>query len=103
MFMANPENELRMTKNNGGMSRIKAHQDDPFFKTLPYFEVYKTMAAERPIVQNPYLDPNTLQAELEAKLGEVAVQIMTNKDSDPAKLLKDLAEYGRKRLKEIKK
>jgi ABC-type glycerol-3-phosphate transport system substrate-binding protein len=103
MFMANPENELRMTKNNGGMSRSKIYQDDPFFKTLPYFDVYKTMSAERPIVQNPYLDPNTLQAELEAKLGEVAVQIMTNKDSDPAKLLKELAAYGRTRLKEIKK
>jgi multiple sugar transport system substrate-binding protein len=103
MFMANEKNELRMAKNNGGFSRLKAFQDDPFFKTLPYFDTYRTMTEQRPLVQNPYLDPNALQAELEAKLGEVAVQILTDPKADTAKLLKDLAAYGRKRLQEIKK
>jgi ABC-type glycerol-3-phosphate transport system substrate-binding protein len=103
MFMANEKNEIRMTKNNGGFSRLKAHQADPFFKTLPYYDTYKVMTEQRPLVQNPYLDPNALQAELEAKLGEVVVQILTDANADPEKLLKDLAVYGRKRLQEVKK
>jgi len=103
MFMANDENELRMAKNNGGFSRLKVHQDDPFFKTLPYFDTYKIMTEQRPLVQNPYLDPNALQAELEAKLGEAVVQLLTDQNSDPEKLMKDLAAYGRKRLQEVRK
>jgi ABC-type glycerol-3-phosphate transport system substrate-binding protein len=103
MFMVNPENELAIAKNNGGMSRQKAHQDDPYFKGLPYYNVYITMTKDRPIVRNPYLDPNTLQAELEARLGEAAVELLTNQNADAAKLMKDMAAYGRKRLKEIGK
>jgi hypothetical protein len=83
------------------MSRLKSAQDDPFFETLPYFEVFQTMTTERPIVRNVYLDPNTLQAELEAKLGEAAVDLLTNENADAAALMKDMAAYGRKRLAEI--
>ncbi len=43
----------------------------------------------------------TLQAELEAKLGEAAVELLTNEKADAAALMKDMAAYGRKRLKEI--
>jgi len=103
MFMANEKNELRMAKNNGGFSRLKVHQNDSFFKSLPYYDTYKVMTEQRPLVQNPYLDPNALQAELEAKLGEVVVQLLTDSKADPEKLLKSLAEYGRKRLQESKK
>ena len=103
MFMALPENEIRMVKNNGGFSRHKALADDPFFKTLPYYDTVRYMTTQRPIVINPYLDPNTLVAELEAKLGEVAISLLTDPNSDPAKLMKDLAAQGRARLKEIKK
>jgi len=101
MFLVNEENELRIAKNNGGMSRLKSAQDDPYFKELPYFEVFQTMTQDRPIVRNVYLDPNTLQAELEAKLGEAAVDLLTNENADAAALMKDMAEYGRKRLREI--
>lgn len=101
MFMASQKNELQMVKNNGGMSRLKANQDDPYFKTLPYYHVYNIMTKQRPLVQNPYLDPNGIQAYLEASLGEKAVQILTNPNADPAKLLKQLAVAGRKRLKEV--
>ncbi|RKX77126.1 MAG: hypothetical protein DRP87_10040 [Spirochaetes bacterium] len=102
MFMALPENEIKMAKNNGGLSRHKKYVDDPFFKELPYYDVYVYMTKERPLVRNPYQDPNALQAELEAKLGEVALELLTNENSNPMKLMKDLAAYGRKRLKEIK-
>lgn len=101
MFMVNDKNELRISKNNGGMSRLKSAQDDPFFKELPYYKVFQTMTMERPIVRNVYLDPNTLQAELEAKLGEIAVELLTNEKANASGLMKDMAEYGRKRLKEI--
>ena len=101
MFLVNEKNELRIAKNNGGMSRLKSAQDDPYFKELPYFEVFQTMTTERPIVRNVYLDPNTLQAELEAKLGEAAVDLLTNENADAGALMKDMAAYGRKRLKEI--
>jgi ABC-type glycerol-3-phosphate transport system substrate-binding protein len=103
MFFMTPAHELAIVKNNGGFSRLKVHQADPFFKTLPYYDVYTYMTTKRPIVKNVYLDPNTLQAELEAKLGEAAVSLLTDANSDPAKLMKDLAAYGRQRLKEIKK
>ncbi|RKX82658.1 MAG: hypothetical protein DRP58_09960 [Spirochaetes bacterium] len=103
MFLVTDKNEIRIVKNNGGMSRLKSHQDDPFFKNLPYYKVFKFMTTKRPIVRNPYLDPNTLQAELEAKLGEAAVELLTNKNSNPEKLMSDMAAYGRKRLKEIGK
>jgi ABC-type glycerol-3-phosphate transport system substrate-binding protein len=102
MYMVNEKNELRIAKNNGGMSRLKSAQDDPYFKTLPYYEVFRIMTTERPIVRNVYLDPNTLQAELEAKLGEAAVELLTNQNADAAKLMKDMAAYGRKRLAEIR-
>lgn len=102
MYFLNPEHELAIVKNNGGMSRLKVHQEDPFFKGLPYYAVYQTMTAKRPIVKNVYLDPNTLQAELEAKLGEATVSLLTDPNSDPAKLMKDLAAYGRQLLKEKK-
>jgi ABC-type glycerol-3-phosphate transport system substrate-binding protein len=101
MYFLTPEHELAIVKNNGGMSRLKVHQEDPFFKALPYFNVYQYMTLKRPIVKNVYLDPNTLQAELEAKLGEAAVGLLADPNSDPAKLVKDLAAYGRQRLKEI--
>jgi ABC-type glycerol-3-phosphate transport system substrate-binding protein len=102
MFFMTPDNELAIVKNNGGMSRLKAHQNDPFFKTLPYYDVYVTMTSDRPIVRNVYLDPNTLQAELEAKLGEAALTLLTDAKADAGKLMKDLAAYGRQRIKEIK-
>jgi multiple sugar transport system substrate-binding protein len=101
MYLVNEENELRIAKNNGGMSRLKSAQDDPYFRDLPYFEVFQTMTNERPIVRNVYLDPNTLQAELEAKLGEAAVDLLTNDKADADALMKGMAEYGRKRLREI--
>jgi ABC-type glycerol-3-phosphate transport system substrate-binding protein len=102
MFMANEENEIRMAKNNGGFSRLKVHQNDPFFKTLPYYDTYTIMTEQRPLVQNPYLDPNGLQAELEAKLGEVVVQLLTDLNSDPVTLMKNRGAYGRKRLQEVR-
>jgi ABC-type glycerol-3-phosphate transport system substrate-binding protein len=102
MFLVNEDNELRIAKNNGGMSRLKSAQDDPYFKTLPYYEVFQIMTTQRPIVRNVYLDPNTLQAELEAKLGEAAVELLTNQNADAARLMRDMAAYGRKRLAEIK-
>ena len=101
MYLINEENELRIAKNNGGMSRLKSAQDNPYFKDLPYFDVFQTMTNDRPIVRNVYLDPNTLQAELEAKLGEAAVDLLTNENADAAALMKGMAEYGRKRLQEI--
>jgi multiple sugar transport system substrate-binding protein len=101
MYMVNEKNELRIAKNNGGMSRLKSAQDDPYFKDLPYYDVFQIMTNERPIVRNVYLDPNTLQAELEAKLGEAAVDLLTNENADAAALMKGMAEYGRKRLEEI--
>jgi multiple sugar transport system substrate-binding protein len=101
MYLVNEKNELRIAKNNGGMSRLKTAQDDPYFKELPYYEVFQIMTEERPIVRNVYLDPNTLQAELEAKLGEAAVELLTNENADAAALMKDMAAYGRKRLQEI--
>jgi len=103
MFLTTPENELRMTKNNGGMSRIKAHQNDPYFRELPYYDVVQTMWNDRPIVQNPYLDPNALVAELEAKLGEYAIQLMTDAGADPAQLMREMAQYGRQRLAETRR
>jgi multiple sugar transport system substrate-binding protein len=103
MFFMQPENEIRIVKNNGGMSRLEAHQDDPFFKTLPYYDVYNYMISERPLVRSPYQDPNALVAEIEAKTGEAAVELMTNPNSDPRKLMLDLAEYGRQRFREINK
>jgi len=101
MFFLTPNRELAMVKNNGGMSRLKVHQEDPFFKSLPYYDVYVTMTEDRPIVRNVYLDPKTLQAELEAKLGEAALTLLTDSRADAARLMKDLAAYGRQRLKEI--
>jgi len=101
MYIASEKNEIKMAKNNGGMSRNKVNVDDPFFKKLPYYDVYIHMSTKRPIVRNVYLDPNTLQAELEAKLGEIAVEMLTNENADAAKAMKDMAAYGRKRLKEI--
>jgi multiple sugar transport system substrate-binding protein len=101
MYLVNEKNELRIAKNNGGMSRLKSAQDDPFFKELPYYQVFQVMTKQRPIVRNVYLDPNTLQAELEAKLGEAAVDLLTNEQADAAGLMKGMAEYGRNRLREI--
>jgi multiple sugar transport system substrate-binding protein len=101
MYLVNEKNELRIAKNNGGMSRLKSAQDDPFFKDLPYYQVFQIMTNQRPIVRNVYLDPNTLQAELEAKLGEAAVDLLTNEHADAAQLMKGMAEYGRNRLREI--
>jgi len=101
MYLVNEENELAIAKNNGGMSRLKSAQDDSYFKQLPYYDVFQIMTSERPIVRNVYLDPNTLQAELEAKLGEAAVDLLTNENADAAALMKGMAAYGRKRLQEI--
>lgn len=103
MFLVNEENEMAITKNNGGFSRYKSGQDDPFFKTLPYYEVFKIMTEERPIVRNPYADPNALVSELEAKVGEVAIEVLFDKNADPKALLDEVAEYGRKQLREIRK
>ena len=101
MYMAQAEQEIKMVKNNGGMSRLKAFQDDPYFKTLPYYDVFNTMTENRPLVRNPCLDPNTLQAELETKVGEVAVEVITNENADVAELIADLQAYAVKRLKEV--
>jgi multiple sugar transport system substrate-binding protein len=103
MYMAQAEQEIAMVKNNGGMSRLKAFQDDPYFKTLPYYDVFNAMTENRPLVRNPYLDPNTLQAELETKVGEVAVEVITNKNADAVELFADLQDYAVKRLEEITK
>ena len=102
MFMITKENEMRIVKNNGGFSRYAENQDDPYFKTLPYYDVYVNMAYEKPLVRNPYLDPNSLVAELEAKVGEVAVEMLTNEAANADKLMNDVAAYARKRLDEIK-
>lgn len=102
MFLAEPENEIQIVKNNGGMSRHVQFQDDPYFKTLPYYDVYVEMTTERPIVRNPYLDPNSLVAEWETKVGEVAVELLTNPDADAEQLMRELAEYGRARLAEVR-
>ncbi len=102
MFLVEPENEIRIVKNNGGMSRYKKFQDDPYFKTLPYYNVYNEVINNRPIVRNPYLDPNTLVAEWETRIGEIAVEVITNPDADPEALMKELAAYGRDRLAEVR-
>lgn len=102
MFMVQAENELKIVKNNGGLSRLKVHQDDPFFETLPYYETFIKMTRERPIVRNPYLDPNTLIAELETKVGEVAVELITNPDADAETLMNGIDDYADQRLKEVK-
>lgn len=101
MFMIQPENELKIVKNNGGFSRLEVHQDDPFFETLPYFETFKQMTQVRPIVRNPYLDPNTLIAELETKVGEVAVELITNPDADAEELMNGIDDYADQRLEEV--
>lgn len=100
-FMINSQNELAIVKNNGGFSRLKEHQDLSFFKDLPYYETYLAMTEERPIVRNPYLDPNSLIAELEAKVGEAAVELITNPEADARQLMLELDDYADKRLKEI--
>jgi multiple sugar transport system substrate-binding protein len=102
MFMVQAENELKIVKNNGGLSRLKVHQDDPFFETLPYYETFIKMTREHPIVRNPYLDPNTLIAELETKVGEVAVELITNPDADAETLMNGIDDYADQRLKEVK-
>lgn len=102
MFLVEPENEIRIVKNNGGMSRLTQFQDDPYFQTLPYYEVYVEMTENRPIVRNPYLDPNSLVAEWETKVGEVAVELLTNPDADAARLMRELADYARGRLAEVR-
>jgi multiple sugar transport system substrate-binding protein len=103
MFLVNRENELAITKNNGGFSRYKDSQDDPFFRTLPYYDVFQTMTKEKPIVVNPYADPNALVAELEAKVGEVATRMLTDENADAATLMREVAEYGRAQLREARK
>lgn len=103
MFLVNKENELAITKNNGGFSRYKDSQNDPFFKTLPYFDVFQTMTTKKPIVINPYADPNTLVAELEAKVGEVAVKMLTDEKADARTLMREVAEYGRAQLQQARK
>lgn len=100
MFFVTEENEMRIVKNNGGFSRYSSSQDDPYFKTLAYYDVYKNMTSEKPLVRNPYLDPNSLVAEFEAKVGEVAVEMLTNESADAKRLMDELAEYARKRLSE---
>jgi ABC-type glycerol-3-phosphate transport system substrate-binding protein len=102
MFLVEPEHELRIVKNNGGMSRYEQFQDDPYFKTLPYYDVYVDMITNRPIVRNPYLDPNSLVAEWETKVGEVAVELLTNPDADAEELMRELAVYARGRLAEVR-
>ena len=47
--------------------------------------------------------PIPIQAELEAKLGDYVLQIMTDPNSEPEKLFRQLAEYGRKRIAEVRK
>ena len=101
-FMLTPENEMRVVRNNGGFSRLEVHQDDPYFETLPYYETYIQMTEERPIVRNPYLDPNSLVAELEARVGEAAVEAITNPDADPRQLMMDLNDFADSRLQEIR-
>ena len=59
------------------------------------------MTTGRPIVRNPYLDPNSLIAELEAKVGEAAVELITNPDADAEQIMMDLNDYADKRLKEV--
>ena len=102
MFLVEPQNELQIVKNNGGMSRYKQFQDDPYFKTLPYYDVYVDSITNRPIVRNPYLDPNSLVAEWETKVGEIAVELLTNPDADARELMTELAEFGRNRLSEVR-
>lgn len=101
MFMIQPENELKIVKNNGGFSRLEVHQGDSFFETLPYYETFIKMTQERPIVRNPYLDPNTLIAELETKVGEVAVELITNPDADAEELMNGIDDYADQRLEEV--
>lgn len=103
MFLVNEENELAITKNNGGFSRYKSSQDDPYFKTLPYYDTFMIMTTEKPIVRNPYADPNALVAELEAKVGEVATKMLTDENADARPLLEEVAEYARKQLAEMRK
>lgn len=103
MFLVNEENELAITKNNGGFSRYASSQQDPYFMTLPYYDVFQEMTTERPIVRNPYADPNALVSELEAKVGEVAVKMLTDENADAQELLSDVAEYSRDLLREAKK
>jgi ABC-type glycerol-3-phosphate transport system substrate-binding protein len=101
LFMIQPDNELRIVKNNGGFSRLKAHQGKAFFEELPYYETFKLMTEEKPLVRNPYLDPNTLVAELETKVGEVAVELITNPDADAETLMNDIDDYADNRLEEV--
>lgn len=103
MFLVNEENELAITKNNGGFSRYTSSQDDPFFKDLPYYDTFNIMTTEKPLVVNPYADPNALVAELEAKVGEVAVKMLTDEKADARTLLNETAAYARKQLEELRK
>ncbi|MHC1692651.1 MAG: extracellular solute-binding protein [Sphaerochaetaceae bacterium] len=103
MYLVNQENELAIAKNNGGFSRYTVSQDDPFFKTLPYYDVFNIMTKDRPIVRNPYTDPNTLVAELEAKVGEVAIKVVTDPKADARALLVETNAYARKLLADSKK
>lgn len=103
MFLVNQKHELAITKNNGGFSRYKVSQDDPFFQTLPYYETFKIMTTEKPLVINPYADINALVAELEAKVGEVAVKVMTDPNANAKQLMQEAADYARVQLAESRK